>query len=66
MLLAKLVRRLAPKPSLARAIIGGILAATIVSVTTIAIANLLGYPVPPGVAGALGAACGCSYVAGHR
>jgi len=66
MLLDKLVQRLPIKSKLARTIIGGILAALIVCIAVIVVSNLLGFPAPPGVAGVLGAVCGCSYVATHK
>lgn len=66
MLLGKLVQRLPIKSDLARAIVGGVLAASIVSTAVTIVSNLLGFPVHPGVAGALGAICGCAHVTKHR
>jgi len=66
MLLNRLVQRLPIKSDLAKALIGGVVAGSIVSVGVIVISNLLGFPAPPGVAAALGAICGCSYLATHR
>jgi hypothetical protein len=40
--------------------------AVIVTVATILISQVLGLPAPPGVAAALGAVAGASYLAGSR
>ena len=66
MLLNRLVRRLPIKSDVAKAVIGGVVTASIVCIAVIVVSNLLGFPAPPGVAGALGAVCGCAYVAAHR
>ena len=66
MLLNRLVQRLPIKSDLAKAIIGGVVAGSIVSAGVIVVSNLLGLPAPPGVAAALGAVCTCSYIATHR
>jgi hypothetical protein len=66
MLLHRLVKRLPIESDVAKAIIGGVVGGSIVAIVVIVISNLLGFPAPPGVAAALGAVCGCSYIATHR
>lgn len=66
MLLNRLVQKLPIESDLAKAIIGGTVGGSIVSVMVIVVSNLLGFPAPPGVAAGLGAVCGCSYIATHR
>jgi energy-converting hydrogenase Eha subunit B len=66
MLLERLIQKLPCQSAFVRALIGGTVAAVVVGVAVVVVSRLLGLPVSPGVAGALGAVCGCSYVAAHR
>jgi len=66
MIVDKLARKDGKKSSTARTITWAILIAVIASVSTVLVSQLLGYPAPAGVAGAVGAVCATSCLAAQR
>jgi energy-converting hydrogenase Eha subunit B len=59
-------KNLTPKGLFRSQTLRAIACAVIVAVATVLISQVLGLPAPPGVAAALGAIAGASYLAGSR
>lgn len=66
MIVDKLARKDGKKSDTVRTVAWAVLIAVIVSVSTVLVSQWLGYPAPAGVAGALGAVCATSCLAGKR
>ena len=64
MIVDKPARKPRSKSDTVRTIAWAVLIAAIASVSTVLVSQCLGYPAPPGVAGAVGAVCATSCLVG--